>query len=158
MKKKFLLLAALSAVLTIAGCATSGSNENQFSSFAGEGMPSESDVARFCNSFGLLIVNGSYKTTLAYFDPDYVKEQHDENLGGRTEQFLAEFLFNSLDGKLIPKLNEIKAVKTENIRFNGRREAAATLFITLKNGKSYTTDVTVLIYSKKIMYFLGAFG
>ena len=64
------------------------------------------DIERHCENFIHCIKSGKLKKSLAYFAPEYVKEQHDHFLGGRTNQFLTEFLSgNSLTGEqfIVPK-------------------------------------------------------
>jgi hypothetical protein len=123
----------------------------------------EKDVKKHCENFISCIKSGELKQSLAYFAPQYVKEQHDGLLSGRTEQFLAEFLSgNSLTGEefIVPyNISDIKSIKiTKTQVMPDEIEAEAIFEIELTTGVKYTVELYLSIDDANRLRFWGPVG
>ena len=95
------------------------------------------------NGFAKAVMAGDLQKAMTYLSPNYIKEQHDGILEGRTDQFFRELLIGTItdqDGKeqfYVPaSLDEIASIddiNTDCIKL----EPSATFHIKLKDGRSY---------------------
>lgn len=82
----------------------------------------QSKIDRFLESFESAVESHDSDQIMSHMDPDYVKEQHDNFLGGRTDQFINEFFGgykkNTKEFKTVP-YREIKKLKLLNLVHDG---------------------------------------
>ena len=160
MKKTFIILTALA--LFANSCTTS----KQAATSQDNGITNatvEEQYKSFCQSFIDCIMSGELEKALAYFDPGYVKMQHDDFLEGRTSQFLSEFLAGmNLEGSayVVPEnLTDIEMIIVKDVQVNlDENEASAVFEIKLINGEEYSVNVNLLIDDDNKLYFMGAMG
>ena len=119
-------------------------------------------VKNITNSFIATLMNGDLQGTLEYFDPNYVADQHDNFLEGRTEQFVAEFLAGSYKKGfyfITPELNRIKSMKVKKTCCDlEKNEIYANVEILMDYGVKYTVKLEMIITENGDMCFIGAVG
>lgn len=107
-------------------------------------------VAELVNEFSDKITSGKYKEALSCYDPEYVAEQHDSFLEGRTNQFISE----SICGELIvvvnedkdfscPELDMVASIRIMDVVNQGEDYDLATLEVTLKNGNIIRAEAMI---------------
>ncbi|MCQ2218747.1 MAG: hypothetical protein MJZ33_09765 [Paludibacteraceae bacterium] len=125
-----------------------------------------SDMTLYTERFAQAYLDGDLKKALTFFSPSYVEEQHDGMLGGRTEQFISEFLGSGIytDANGEEKYvswhpNNIVSITVVSVDCNGNPKI--TVKIALKNGEIYEevldTEMVDTENGPKPM-FVGAFG
>ena len=125
--------------------------------------PTKGEAKKITKGLISAIMSGDLKKSLDYFAPEYVSEQHDSFLEGRTEQFVMEFLGGvpvTKDGKqldyITPKLHNIASIKIKDIVIF--EEAMYSIVeVTLKDGSKYTTDLNIAIVDEELKFW-GAVG
>ena len=119
-------------------------------------------VKNITNSFIATLMNGDLQGTLEFFEPNYVAEQHDNFLEGRTEQFVAEFLAGSYKKDfyfITPQLNRIKSMKVKKTCCNLKKnEIYANVEILMDYGVKYTVKLEMVITESGDLFFIGAVG
>lgn len=119
-------------------------------------------VKNITNSFIATLLSGDLQGTLEFFDPNYVADQHDNFLEGRTEQFVAEFLAGSYKKGyyfITPELNRIKSMKVKKTCCNLEKdEIYANVEILMDYGVKYTVRLEMRITEYGDMRFIGAVG
>ncbi len=119
-------------------------------------------VKNITNSFITTLMSGDLQGTLEFFDPNYVADQHDNFLEGRTEQFVAEFLAGSYKKGfyfITPQLNRIKSMKVKKTCCDLKKnEIYADVEILMDYGVKYTVRLEMLITENGDMCFIGAVG
>ena len=119
-------------------------------------------VKNITNSFIATLMSGDLQGTLEYFDPNYVADQHDNFLEGRTEQFVAEFLAGSYKKGfyfITPELNRIKSMKVKKTCCDlEKNEIYANVEILMDYGVKYTVKLEMIITENGDMCFIGAVG
>lgn len=119
-------------------------------------------IKQFFDDFETAVWAKNKPKIMTFFHPDYVKEQHDEMLEGRTDQFLKEYFCGSaMDGSRKFScfgLEEIERMERVYIRQESKGYAAA--YILYGNGKKITLTLGALpIEGKNNKYGLwGAVG
>lgn len=107
---------------------------------------SEEYMTAFTNEFATAYLQGNLQKALQFFSPQYVAEQHDNALGGRTEQFIAEFLSGAYTNDageevyLSPKAEEISTITVVQVECAG--SPIVTVSVGLKNGKFYNVPLS----------------
>jgi len=119
-------------------------------------------VKNITNSFITTLMSGDLQGTLEFFDPNYVADQHDNFLEGRTEQFVAEFLAGSYKKGfyfITPELNRIKSMKVKKTCCDlNKNEIYANVEILMDYGVKYTVKLEMIITENGDMCFIGAVG
>ena len=119
-------------------------------------------VKNITNSFIVTLMSGDLQGTLEFFDPNYVAEQHDNFLEGRTEQFVAEFLAGSYKKGfyfITPELSRIKSMKVKKTCCDlEKNEIYANVEILMDYGVKYTVKLEMIITENGDMCFIGAVG
>ncbi|MBR6036488.1 MAG: hypothetical protein IKP41_06000 [Bacteroidaceae bacterium] len=122
----------------------------------------KSTVKGITNAFISTLMQGELKNTLEFFDPNYVAEQHDNFLEGRTEQFVAEFLCGSYKKgfyDITPQLHRIKSMKVKKTCCDlEKNEIYADVKILMDYGVKYTVRLDMLITESGDLRFIGAVG
>ncbi len=120
------------------------------------------NIKTMCENFEATILKRDYKASLDFFEPEYKKAQHDDMLGGNTQQFLAEFLAGYEKGKeimTVPKLAEIDQILFKKIKIDNKNfDAEVQVIVVLKNKKKIKDTKTIYFYSPKDVYFVGGMG
>ncbi len=119
-------------------------------------------VKNITESFIATLMRGDLYDTLEFFDPDYVTEQHDNFLEGRTEQFVAEFLVGKVKKGfyyITPELSRIKSMKVKKTCYDpGKDEIYADVQILMDYGVKYVVRLDMHISQKGDLVFIGAMG
>lgn len=119
-------------------------------------------VKKITNSFISTLLQGDLKDTLEFFDPNYVAEQHDDFLEGRTEQFVSEFLAGNYKKGyyvLTPKLDRIKSMKVKKTCCNlAKDDIYADVKILMDYGVAYTVRLQLHVTESGDLRFIGAVG
>ena len=119
-------------------------------------------VKNITNSFIVTLLQGDLQGTLEFFEPNYVADQHDNFLEGRTEQFIAEFLAGSYKKGfyfITPELNRIKSMKVKKTCCDlEKNEIYANVEILMDYGVKYTVKLEMVISENGDMCFIGAVG
>jgi len=119
-------------------------------------------VKSFANNFIATLMQKDVKGTLKFFDPDYVAEQHDSFLEGRTEQFVAEFLAGEYKKGfyfITPELDRIKSMKVKKTCCNlDKDEIYADVQILMDYGVKYTIRLDLHVLESGKLGFVGAVG
>ena len=122
----------------------------------------KSTVKGIANGFISTLMEGNVKGTLGFFDPDYVAEQHDSFLEGRTEQFVAEFLCGNVKKgfyDMTPELNRIKSMKVKKTCCDLETgEIYADVKILMDYGVTYIVRLDMKITESGELRFIGAVG
>ena len=122
----------------------------------------KSTVKGIANGFISTLMEGNLKGTLGFFDPDYVEEQHDSFLNGRTEQFVAEFLCGNVKKgyyDMTPQLNRIKSMKVKKTYCDLETgEIYADVKIVMDYGVKYIVRLQMKITESGDLRFIGAVG
>lgn len=123
---------------------------------------STATVKNITNSFIATLMSGDLQGTLEFFDPNYVAEQHDSFLEGRTEQFIAEFLAGSYKKGfyfITPELSRIKSMKVKKTCCDlEKNEIYADVEILMDYGVKYTVRLEMLVTEYGDLRFIGAVG
>ncbi len=123
---------------------------------------STATVKNITNSFIATLMSGDLQGTLEFFDPNYVAEQHDSFLEGRTEQFVAEFLAGSYKKGfyfITPELSRIKSMKVKKTCCDlEKNEIYADVEILMDYGVKYTVRLEMLVTEYGDLRFIGAVG
>ena len=145
MKKLIVIIALLSAVICC--------NAQKYT---------KATVKNITESFIATLMQKDLPGTLEFFEPNYVAEQHDNFLEGRTEQFVAEFLAGSYKKGyyfITPELNRIKSMKVKKTCCDlEKNEIYATVEILMDYGVKYTVKLDMVISENGDMCFIGAVG
>lgn len=122
----------------------------------------KSTVKGITNAFISTLMPGELKGTLQFFDPDYVAEQHDSFLEGRTEQFVAEFLCGNVKKgfyDMTPQLNRIKSMKVKKTCCDVEKdEIYADVQIVMDYGVKYIVRLQLRVTESGDLRFIGAVG
>ena len=122
----------------------------------------KSTVKGITNGFISTLMEGNVKGTLGFFDPDYVAEQHDSFLEGRTEQFVAEFLCGNVKKgfyDMTPQLNRIKSMKVKKTCCDVEKdEIYADVQIVMDYGVKYIVRLQLRVTESGDLRFIGAVG
>ncbi|MBQ9666745.1 MAG: hypothetical protein IJV33_09790 [Bacteroidaceae bacterium] len=123
----------------------------------------KSKVEEIANGFiSTLLMEKDLKGTLAFFDPSYVAEQHDNFLEGRTEQFVTEFLSGTVKKgyyDMTPELHRIKSMKVKKVCCNPKKEEFyADVQILMDYGVKYTVRLDLHVTESGELRFIGAVG
>lgn len=122
----------------------------------------KSTVKGITNGFISTLMSGNLKGTLGFFDPDYVAEQHDSFLEGRTEQFVAEFLCGNVKKgyyDMTPELHRIKSMKVKNVCCDPEKgEIYADVKIVMDYGVKYIVRLQLRVIESGELRFIGAVG
>jgi len=122
----------------------------------------KSTVKGITNAFISTLMQGELKGTLQFFDPDYVAEQHDSFLEGRTEQFVAEFLCGNVKKgfyDMTPQLNRIKSMKVKKTCCDVEKdEIYADVQIVMDYGVKYIVRLQLRVTESGDLRFIGAVG
>ena len=98
----------------------------------------QSKIAVFLDEFEAAVESHNTERIMACMDPDYVKEQHDEFLGGRTDQFINEFFGgykkNTKSFKTVP-YRDIKKLKLLDLVHDGDNFYTAKYLVKAKGVK-----------------------
>ncbi len=128
--KRFLFISALFFLFSCFATYKIGSE--------GEKYKIPKNLSVFLSSFEQSVTSHNQNKVLLYMDKAYKKEQHDEMLEGRTEQFLNEFFSGTnVDGSgfVLVKFSSIKGIYFTSIQ---QTETGYTVYYTVK-----TNAVTV---------------
>ena len=120
-------------------------------------------VKGITNAFiSTLMQRESLESTLQFFDPDYVEEQHDNFLEGRTEQFVAEFLCGNVKKgyyDMTPQLSRIKSMKVKKTFCDLENdEIYADVQIVMDYGVKYIVRLQLRVTRLGNLGFIGAVG
>jgi hypothetical protein len=122
----------------------------------------KSTVKGIANGFISTLMQGNLKGTLYFFDPDYVAEQHDDFLQGRTEQFVAEFLCGNVKKgfyDMTPELNRIKSMKVKKTCCDVEKDDIyADVQIVMDYGVKYIVRLQLRVTESGDLRFIGAVG
>ena len=122
----------------------------------------KSTVKGITNAFISTLMQGNLKGTLQFFDPNYVAEQHDDFLEGRTEQFVAEFLCGNVKKgyfDMTPQLNRIKSMKVKKTCCDVEKdEIYADVQIVMDYGVKYIVRLQLRVTESGDLRFIGAVG
>lgn len=122
----------------------------------------KSTVKGLANGFISTLMEGNLKGTLYFFDPNYVAEQHDDFLEGRTEQFVAEFLCGNVKKgyyDMTPQLNRIKSMKVKKTCCDLQAdEIYADVQIVMDYGVKYIVRLQLRVTESGELRFIGAVG
>ena len=122
----------------------------------------KSTVKGIANGFISTLTQGHLKGALSFFDPNYVAEQHDDFLEGRTEQFLAEFLAGNYKKGyyfITPELDRIKSMKVKKTCCDLEKdEIYADVQILMDYGVKYTVRLQIRVTDDGDLRFIGAVG
>lgn len=126
--------------------------------------PTKGEAKKITKGFISAIMSGDLKLSLEYFAPEYVSEQHDSFLEGRTEQFVMEFIGGvpvTKEGKqldyITPKQKDIASMKIKDVVIIGET-MYSVVEVTLKDGSKYTTDLNIAVVDGEMLRFWGAVG
>jgi len=128
----------------------------------GEKYKIPKNLSVFLSSFEQSVTSHNQNKVLSYMDNAYKKEQHDEMLEGRTEQFLNEFFSGTnVDGSgfVLVKFSLIRGIYFTSIQ---QTETGYTVYYTVKT-KDVTVDCNWEISVTKtedgtVFGLVGAFG
>ena len=152
--KKFVLISTVFFLFSCASTYKVGSE--------GESYKIPKELSVFLSSFEQNVTSYNSDNVLLHMDKAYKKEQHDDMLEGRTEQFLNEF-FSGLNtdgsGFVSVKFNSIKGIHFVSIQKN---ETGYTVYYTIET-KEANIDCSWEISVKKTEYgtkygLIGAVG
>jgi len=117
-------------------------------------------VKDFCNNFASTVEKGDLNSALTYMEKDYVKNQHDVMLEGRTDQFFSELLagWDKKDVFIAPELKEIKTFKITKIAILEESYAKISFKITLKDGTVISNWLHLYSQPDGSMSFIGPLG
>lgn len=119
-------------------------------------------VKNITESFISTLMRGDLDGTLAFFDPSYVAEQHDQFLEGRTEQFVEEFLSGTVKKgcyDITPQLSRIKSMKVKKACYNPEKgKIYADVQILMDYGVKYVVRLEMRTSGKGKLGFIGAVG
>lgn len=122
----------------------------------------KSTVKGITNAFISTLMQGNLKGTLQFFDPNYVAEQHDDFLEGRTEQFVAEFLCGNVKKgyfDMTPQLNRIKSMKVKKTYCDVEKDDIyADVQIVMDYGVKYIVKLQLRVTESGDLRFIGAVG
>ncbi|MBO4215796.1 MAG: hypothetical protein J5888_05640 [Bacteroidaceae bacterium] len=122
----------------------------------------KSTVKGIANGFISELMQGNLKGTLYFFDPSYVKEQHDDFLEGRTEQFVAEFLAGNIKKDyyaFTPQLDRIKSMKVKKTVCDVENdEIYADVQILMDYGVKFVVRLEMRVTDAGLLRFIGAVG
>ncbi|MBO7591895.1 MAG: hypothetical protein J6T00_00790 [Bacteroidaceae bacterium] len=122
----------------------------------------KSTVKGIANGFISTLMQGQLKGVLSFFDPNYVAEQHDDFLEGRTEQFVAEFLAGNYKKGyyfITPELDRIKSMKVKKTCCDLEKdEIYADVQILMDYGVKYTVRLQLRVTDAGDLRFIGAVG
>ena len=126
--------------------------------------PTKGEAKKITKGFISAVMSGDLKLSLEYFAPEYVSEQHDSFLEGRTEQFVMEFIGGvpvTKEGKqldyITPKQRDIASMKIKDVVIIGET-MYSVVEVTLKDGSKYTTDLNIAVVDGEMLRFWGAVG
>lgn len=126
--------------------------------------PTKGEAKKITKGFISAVMSGDLKLSLEYFAPEYVSEQHDSFLEGRTEQFVMEFIGGvpvTKEGKqldyITPKQKDIASMKIKDVVIIGET-MYSVVEVTLKDGSKYTTDLNIAVVDGEMLRFWGAVG
>ena len=122
----------------------------------------KSTVKGIANGFIAELMQKNLRGTLGFFDPNYVAEQHDDFLEGRTEQFVAEFLAGSYKKGfyfITPELDRIKSMKVKKTCCDLEKdEIYADVQILMDYGVRYTVRLQLRVTDDGDLRFIGDVG
>lgn len=122
----------------------------------------KSTVKGITNAFITTVMQDNLKASLAFFDPDYVAEQHDSNLEGRTEQFVSEFLCGTYKKgfyDITPQLHRIKSMKVQKTCCDLEKgDIYADVKIVMDYGVKYVVRLQLRVTESGDLRFIGAVG
>ena len=126
--------------------------------------PTKGEAKKITKGLISAIMSGDLQLSLEYFAPEYVNEQHDNFLEGRTEQFVMEFIGGvptTKEGKQLdyvtPKQSDIASMKIKDVVIVGET-MYSIVEVTLKDGRKYTTDLNIEVVDGEMLRFWGAVG
>jgi len=120
------------------GSADNADNESSYTESNEEGLPTCKEyMEELAKGFAEAVEKHDLQKAMTYLSPRYVKEQHDDFLGGRTEQFISELLGGTLpDGSFsCPRISEIVSVEVLNADCPEEGDPFAYFQIKLKGGE-----------------------
>ncbi|MBO4806977.1 MAG: hypothetical protein IK005_10195 [Paludibacteraceae bacterium] len=167
MKKFFYILSLFAVCACTNKPANNGSSENATSEFSQTATDNCSEyMENLANGFAKAVMSGDLQKAMTYLDPNYVREQHDGFLEGRTNQFFLELLAGTIIGEdgsenfYVPSsLNEITSIDVSST--NCTETPSATFLIKLKDGRSFylTIDTEEANTAEGVRpMFVGAVG
>ncbi len=119
------------------------------------------DLQAFLTDFEASVSAGNQGNVMALMDPNYVKEQHDGMLDGRTEQFISEFLSGVSESGTFKtiSLNEVKS--TEFIRLE-EKAGSTMVYYKIKSDNTIISCYWQIITREengiRVYGFFGAVG
>ncbi len=122
------------------------------------------DLKTFCINFSEAVLSGDVEKCLEFFDPGYLKIQHQDFLNERSEQFLNEFLTLYLafdyndDNAKQASFRDIKSMILFEIATDNANNKIVVYFINLKNGSYYYLTAKLKIFDNNKFGFFGAVG
>ncbi|MBR5982869.1 MAG: DUF4878 domain-containing protein [Bacteroidales bacterium] len=126
--------------------------------------PTKGEAKKITKGFISAVMSGDLKKSLDYFAYEYVREQHDGFLEGRTEQFVMEFIGGvpiTKEGKQLdfvtPTLQNIASIKIKDVVIIGE-EMYSVIEVKLKDGSKYSTDLNIVTVDGEMLRFWGAVG
>jgi len=152
--KKFVLISTVFFLFSCASTYKVGSE--------GENYKIPKELSVFLSSFEQSVTSHNSVNILLHMDKAYKKEQHDDMLEGRTEQFLNEFFSGSNvngSGFVSVKFNSIKSIHFVSIQKN---ETGYTVYYTVETKDAIVDcswEISVKITETETVYGLvGAVG
>jgi len=124
----------------------------------------EKKLKKFCVGFAKAVESNNAKKCLKFFDSQYVKEQHDVFLEGRTSQFVSEFLLGFSEGAFNasgedrPSLDKVSSMNFLHILRDANGNITAVFDLQLKSGKSYRLMAPISVSGSSGFGIVGAMG
>ncbi|HNQ67323.1 MAG TPA: hypothetical protein PKN32_03010 [Bacteroidales bacterium] len=121
---------------------------------------SKKEIKAFCDEFAGYISEGNLENAMHYIDQETREQQIENILLGNTSQFFSELLSgNTKNGKFFsPDIKHIKKMKTVKILSIDNGFSEVSFKITLTDGFSITTTLTLNVNSKEEMVIIPAVG
>lgn len=120
---------------------------------------SNQKLDKFLTGFEKAVLKHNASEIMSFMDESYVKEQHDEFLAGRTDQFLNEFFcgttlktndFKCLNYDSILNLKLINVVQTDDSNYK--------VFYNISNKHITISAAFILLNNNNTFGFVGAYG
>lgn len=155
--KKILVMLSTCALVACTGKTTTDNNSSEAVETEVEVVEvespfntmSEDQMTKVGNEFLTAVVNGDLQKALTYFSRNYVAEEHDQFLNGRTSQFITEFFameYTNEEGNSEWKnidLSDIKAAKVVKADSGDGLNGSITIELEMADGKKYTGKFTM---------------
>lgn len=121
---------------------------------------SNKEIKAFCNEFAGYISEGDMNNAMSFIDDESRNVQHNNILMGNTNQFFSELLSGETkSGKFYsPDIKEIKKMKTVKIVSIDKGFAEVLFKITLTDGSTIKTTLTLNVNSKEEMVIISPVG